>query len=305
MKNINKNISDKFHKIFQALCNVAGLLPVLTLLLIFIFIFFKAINFFLNENISSFFFGFDWEPPKVFGSLSMIFSSVYVSLGALFLAFPVAICCAIFCSEFSSNRTILIKRIIRYLMLVLASIPSVIYGLLGLSLLLPIMGYSMGLAIIVLSVMLLPTLANVSYDSLRAIPQELKDASIALGATKTETIWKIILPSAKSGIALSVFLAFGRAFGEAMAVRMLIGNTQSFPNISIEKFFGLLSPSRTLSSGIMTDIENVNSERHLGALFATALLLLLINIIVNIISRTLISKRSSSKAFSKVIESTN
>jgi phosphate transport system permease protein len=181
-----------------------------------------------------------------------------------------------------------IREIVRPCIDLLVGIPSVVYGLIGMVFLVPLIreqlgppGYSLLAAMVVLILMTIPTIVSVSEDTLRAVPTKYKEASLALGATKWQTIWHVILPAAKSGIISAVILGVGRAIGEAMAIYMVIGNSFSIPK-------SLLDPSRTLTSNIVGQIEEAAlGSTHIHALFGTGIILLVFIFIFNSISFTL------------------
>ena len=179
------------------------------------------------------------------------------------------------------------KKIIQIAIQILAGTPSVVYGLIGIAVVVPWIqklsqgsGYSILAAIIILSIMILPTIVSISQDAIQSVPSELKQASLALGATRFQTILKVILPVARPGIITAIVLAISRAFGEAMAVKMVTGNIQTMPDCGADKWFGLLSPVRTLTTNIIMDIE-YSEGAHRQALFATGAVLFMVIMIVN------------------------
>lgn len=276
-------VNGLMEKVFFA----SAFIAVLSLFLITIYIFYNGLKLLKFVSVFDFLFGFDWEPvtQKLFGILPMIIASFYVTLGALIISVPLGIACALFLSEIASTRS---QKIIRPAVQLLAGIPSVVYGLLGLALIVPLIqkvfdvaGLSMLAAIIILSIMILPTIISISEDAIRAVPRQLKESSIALGTTKWQTIFGVILPASASGLITAVVLALGRAFGEAMAVKMVIGNTQTMPEFGPESLFGLLSLARTLTTNIIGDIEYAESGAHLDSLFATGAVLFIFIILVN------------------------
>lgn len=262
-------------------------IAVISLFLITVYIFYSGLKLFKFISPFDFLFGYDWEPvtQKLFGILPMIITSFYVTFGALIISAPLGIACAIFLSEIARPNT---QKIIRPAVQLLAGIPSVVFGLFGLTFIVPLIqmfadvaGLSIVAAIIILSIMILPTIISISEDVIRAVPKELKESSIALGTTKWQTIYGTILPASSSGLLTAVILALGRAFGEAMAVKMVIGNTQTMPDFGAESWFGLLSLARTLTTNIISDVEYAETGPHLYALFATGAILFLFIIITN------------------------
>ena len=279
-------------KIFFLSASVA----VLSLLLISIYVFYNGIQIFQVVSVSDFLFGTSWDPvtQKLFGILPMIISSIYVTFGALIISAPLGIACAIFLAEIAPARA---QEIIRPAVQLLAGIPSVVFGLFGLAFIVPLLqnlagvaGLSILAAILILSVMILPTIISISEDAIRAVPREIKESSIALGTTKWQTIYGSVLPASLSGLITAVVLALGRAFGEAMAVKMVIGNTQSMPDFSSSSWFGLLSLARTLTTNIIGDIEYAEPGPHMHALFATGAILFIFIILINGISHVFLRK---------------
>ena len=269
---------------------LSAFIAVLSLFLIAIYIFYNGGKLLLVVPLSDFLFGLDWEPvtQKLFGVLPMIISSFYVTFGALVISIPLGIGCAVFLAEIASPLSL---QIIRPAVHLLAGIPSVVYGLFGLALVVPMIqnmagvaGLSILAAIIILSVMILPTIISISEDAIRAVPKEIRESSVALGTTKWQTIYNAVLPASSSGLITAVVLALGRAFGEAMAVKMVIGNTQTMPDFSAESWFGLLSLARTLTTNIIGDIEYAEAGAHQDALFATGAILFIFIIVSNAIA---------------------
>lgn len=228
----------------------------------------------------SFLFGVSWKPgADVFGILPMILSSIAGTVGAIIIGVPVGILTAVFLSETASPR---LAMLVRPAVELLAGIPSVIYGFFGMLVIVPAIrgvfpehtiGDSLLAVILILSVMILPTIVSVTETSLRAVPNTFREASLALGATQTETIFKVTLPAAKSGILAGVILGVGRAIGETMAVIMVAGNVANMPS--------LLGTVRLLTTGIAMEMSYA-SGLHREALFAIGLVLFVFIMIVNL-----------------------
>jgi len=235
----------------------------------------------------SFLAGKDWYPSeKVFGLWPMIVGSVYVTLGAMVLGVPFGLACAIVLTEFSSKR---VRSVIKPVVELLAGIPSVVYGFMGVVILVPFIretlggpGLSVLAASIILGIMILPTIISISVDSLQAIPPSYREGSIALGATKWQTVKMVLLPAARSGIVASVILGMGRAIGETMAVIMVAGNAASVPG-------SLLAPVRTLTSNIALEMAYASGE-HRQALFATGVILFVIIMALNTVANVTSSR---------------
>ncbi len=245
-----------------------------------------------------------WDPVNgVFGAAPAIFGTLVSSAIALIIATPLAVGVSIFLSEFAPR---LLRRPVAFLVDLLAAIPSVVYGLWGIFVLLPVLrvyimpflrdtlhlgvlplfsgpayGPSMLAAGLILAIMVLPYVSSVSREVLMAVPRSQREAALALGATKWETIWGAVLPFAKSGIIGGVILGLGRALGETMAVTMLIGNR---PEISASLF----APGYTMASLIANEFSEASSDIHLSALMAVGFTLFVITVIVNGIARWLV-----------------
>jgi phosphate transport system permease protein len=280
----------------QGFAVACGILIILITISIIIFIASKGLRIFTTDgySITEFLFKSDWKPNKggepSFGSLSFILGSTVVSIGAVILSAPIAIALAVFVNVISSKVG---KRIIKPSLEILVGIPSVVYGWVGISVLVPAiksnfggMGFSMLAGILVLSLMILPTIATLSIDAITTIPQDHIEASYGLGATRWQTIYKIIVPGAKTGILTGVVLGIARAFGEALAVQMVIGNTVKIP----DNLFGSMS---TLTSVITMEMANtVGGTPENDALWTLALILLVISFIFIVIVRK-IEKRGA------------
>ncbi len=275
--------------LFEIIFRLSLIVTIISLALITIYIFVNGLQSFKTVNPANFFFGIDWNPNSFkspsFGILPMILASFYITFASLLLSAPIGIACAIFASELASGT---FKKFIQASVQILAGIPSVVYGLIGFSLLVPwigtlanVTGYSIMAAILILAVMILPTIVSISQDAIQSVPNELKQASLALGATRFQTIYKVVLPVARPGMITAVVLGISRAFGEAMAVKMVIGSIQTMPNLSPETWFGLLSPARTLTTNIVSDIEYASEGAHRASLFMTGAVLFIVVMIVN------------------------
>jgi phosphate transport system permease protein len=258
------------------------------LLLIAVFIFSKGLPAFSDINFFDFIFGTVWRPSReLYGIFAMIVGSISVTLVSMLLAVPLGITCAILLAEVAPDK---VRRFLRPAVELLVGIPSVVYGLVGLVLLVPIIreiggtGLSILAASIVLMVMVLPTIISISEDSIRAVPASYKEGALALGATRWQTIKGVILPAAKSGIGASIVLGMGRAIGETMAMIMVIGNSIAFPN-------SLLAQARTLTGNIALEITGATGV-HQSALFATGIVLFVFIMILNSIA-SIVFKRGS------------
>lgn len=258
------------------------------LVVITAFIFMEGTPIMFKYGFKSFLAGMDWYPTeKSFGLLPMIAGSLMVTFGALVIGVPLGLACAIFLTEFSSRRT---RRIIKPVIELLAGIPSVVYGFMGVIILVPFIRESLGgpglsvlAASIILGIMILPTIISISVDSLLAVPAAYREGSIAMGATRWQTTKMVLFPAARSGIVASIILGMGRAVGETMAVIMVAGNAVEVPG-------SLLAPVRTLTSNIALEMGYANGE-HRQALFATGVILFVIIMILNTIANATSSRR--------------
>lgn len=266
-----------------------GLLTVAFVLLITVFLVISGIPAIRNIGLFDFLFGKVWASAAAkpsYGILPFILTSVYGTCGAILIGVPVGIFCAAFLAKMAPEK---IGGIVRNVVDLLAGIPSVVYGLVGMIIIVPCVremfrlpdGANLFSAILVLVVMILPSVISVSETAIRAVPKEYEEASLALGATKTETVFSVILPAAKSGIATAVVLGIGRAVGEAMAVMMVAGNVANMP-----KLFGSV---RFLTTAVASEMS-YSSGLQRQALFSIALVLFLfimaINLILNLIIKT-------------------
>lgn len=217
----------------------------------------------------------------------MIISSFLVTFGALIVGGPLGLACATYLAEYAGKKR---KIFLKPALELLAGIPSVVYGFIGVVYVVPFVreffggsGFSLLSTSIVLGVMILPTVISISYDSLMSVPRQYREGSLAMGATKWQTIWRVIIPSAKSGILASFILGMGRAIGETMAVIMVAGNALKVPT-------SILDPLRTLTSNIALELADASGDHRLG-LFSTVIVLLVIIMILNYIANFVVRKR--------------
>ena len=225
------------------------------------------------------------------GSAVFIAGSLAVTVFAITVGGPIGIAVGIFLAEIAPARmTQLLKPAIE----VMVGIPSVVYGWLGLTLLVPLIrnhtsspsGFGLAAAGIVLSIMILPTVITLSEDAFRSLPPALKEGSLALGATRWQTITRVLLPSASSGLAVALILGIARAIGETLAIQMVIGNATQFPR-------GLFAPTAALTTEIVTDMPGATQGSLLEhSLFSMALLLLLIAMVLILLVRFVLRRRT-------------
>jgi phosphate transport system permease protein len=265
-------------KIIEKILLLVALSSVLILALITIFIFEQGLPLILKVGPRTFLLGDRWVPSHgSYGIFPMIVSSFWVTFGALALSIPLGLACTIFLKEWSPPSAGLVLRPAIHL---LAAIPSVIYGFWGLVVLVPLIrnhlggaGLSILSGSVILGFMILPTIISISEDSLRALPPTYKEGALALGATHWQTIWRVLIPAARSGIVASIVLGMGRAVGETMAMIMILGNSVKMPT-------SFLDSARTLTTNIGLEMAYASGD-HRQALFATGIVLFVIIILLN------------------------
>lgn len=250
-----------------------------------------------NINFADFFAGKTWmptaQPAPQFGVLPIILGTLMVSFAAIAIALPFALAAAVFLSEIADKR---LYKLLKPAIELLSGIPSVVYGFFGLIIVVPIVQKTFGLDVgetalsgaIILAIMALPTIITIAEDAMRATPDTLREASLALGANKWQTIYKVVIPHAKSGITAGVVLGIGRAMGETMAVLMVCGNAAVIPHT-------LLEPIRTIPATIAAELgEAPQGGTHYSALFMLACILFVLTLLINL-SVEYISKRKNLK----------
>ena len=265
-------------KIIEKILLLVALSSVLILALITFFIFEQGLPLISKVGPRTFILGERWVPSQgSYGILPMIVSSFWVTFGALALSIPLGLACTIFLKEWSPPSAGLILRPAIHL---LAAIPSVIYGFWGLVVLVPLVrnhlggpGLSILSGSVILGFMILPTIISISEDSLRALPPTYKEGALALGATHWQTIWRVLIPAARSGIVASIVLGMGRAVGETMAMIMILGNSVKMPT-------SFLDSARTLTTNIGLEMAYASGD-HRQALFATGVVLFVIIMLLN------------------------
>ena len=277
-------------KIYAYLCGI--IIIILTLSIMF-FIASKGLQTFITDkqSIKDVLLGLNWKPdantPK-YGALVFILGSTFVSVGAVIISAPIAIALAIFMNLISSKFG---KKVLQPALELFVGIPSVVYGWIGISILVPLiknsfggLGFSLLSGILVLSIMILPTIASLASDAISTVPRDYLEASYGLGATRWQTISKVIIPAAKNGILTGVVLGIARAFGEALAVQMVIGNSARIPA-------GLTDSTATLTSIITMDMANTATGTPWNnALWTLALILLVISFLFILLIRKIGSR---------------
>jgi phosphate transport system permease protein len=270
-----------------------GLVAIVILLAIFSLLIIQALPALRQIGLGEFFLKLRWNPTSYdkpsYGLLSQIVSSLMVTFGALVLAIPLGIASAAYIAEIASPR---LREIIKPVVEILAGIPSVVIGFLGIVLVGPSLARLFHLpnglnalnGSLLLAVMVLPTIISLSEDAIKAVPKMYKEASLALGANRWQTLWRVIIPSAFSGIIASIMLGLGRAIGETMTVLMACGNAAALPH-------SFLDPVRTMTATIAIELGEVPyGTLHYHALFVVGLILFMITFIVNLVAEFILSR---------------
>lgn len=278
-----------YDKFFRILVILSAFIVSVTILFIVLFIAKQGFHTFGEANPVEFFLRTNWNPPYSYGALTFIVGSFAVTFLALAIAGPIGAVGAVFVAKVAPRP---VYKIMRPALDFFVGIPSVVYGWVGLSLLRPFIqrvtgesGYGLLLAGIILGVMILPTVITIAGDSLRAVPKSIEKASYALGATRLQTTWRVLLPAAAPGLITALIVALTRAIGETVAVQMVIGNSPLFPT-------SLLSPASTLTSQIVTEMATTPfGSTWNDTLFFMALTLLLISLSMVVFIRLVVQRR--------------
>ncbi len=292
-----------YEKAIEKIIVLCAILSTLSVGLITIFIFHSGLPVLKEYGVFSFIFGMQWKPTNgEYGILPLIAGTLSVTFGALAIGIPTGIACAVFLVEILPET---FAKGFKSAIELLAGIPSVVYGFFGLAVLVPAIrtyilpiyqffrpeasttGFSILAGALILAVMILPTIVSISENSLAAVPQEYREASLALGANKRETIVKVLIPAAKSGILSSVILGMGRAIGETMAVLLITGNMPVVPK-------SMLDSAATLTGTIAMEMSYA-APTHQSALFAVGIVLFVIIMLLNILAQ-FIMKRMGGEA---------
>ena len=271
-----KNIKETGMKI---LFLITACTSILAVALICIFLFANGLPAIAKVGPLKFLLGTDWTPlSNEYGIFPMIVGSIYVTAGAIVIGVPIGILCAIFMGGFCPGR---LYKILKPAIELMAGIPSIVYGFFGLVVIVPIMqdlfggsGKSVLTASILLGIMILPTIIGVAESAIRAVPRSYYEGALALGATHERSVFKTVVPAAKSGITAGVILGIGRAIGETMAVMMVAGNQPVVPD-------SIFSGVRTLTTNIVMEMGYAQ-DLHREVLLATAVVLFLFILIINL-----------------------
>jgi len=270
--------------IIEKLIIICGLASIFFVILIFLFLLKEGLAVFNTVSPFKFLFGKSWYPisePAQLGILPLILGSLMVTVGAAIISIPIGVACALYIAEVAPTKT---KEILKAGIELLAAIPSVVLGFIGMVTLVPwvkaLFKLPTGLTAlsgsIMLAFMAMPTIVSIAEDALYSVPKTYKEGALALGATHWQTIWRVMLPAASSGILAAVMLGIGRVIGETMAVMMITGNAALIPH-------SILQPVRTLTATIAAEMgEAVVGSEHYFALFAIGIVLFVLSFAINV-----------------------
>lgn len=276
MKGKSRGIIEKYIEIGLMIC---AAMFIIAIIIISLFIFYRGVPLVTKVGLVDFIFNTNWLPTRgSFGIGAMFIGSLAVTFTSLLWAVPVGLLTAIFMAEIAPSK---VGQLMAELVSLLAGIPSVVYGFFGLIVIVPFVrdhfggnGLSVFTGALILGIMILPTIITISRDSILAVPEDYKINSLALGASHHQTIGRVILPAARSGIVSAVVLGMGRAVGETMAVVMVTGNSTIIPD-------SILSPVRTMTSNIVLEMGYATGD-HQAALFATGVVLFIFIVLLNL-----------------------
>lgn len=273
---------------------LAGVSAVAIIALIFLFLVKEGAPAFWRASLGSFF-GVRWYPiEEMYGLLPLLVGSLLVTVGAVVIAVPLGLVTAVYLGEFAPSWQ---REILKPFIEILAGIPSIVLGFLGWVALAPLlqdMGAATGLTAfsgsLLLAYMALPTIISITEDALYAVPKEYRDGSLAIGATQWQTVWRVVLPAARSGIVIAVMLGVGRAIGETMAVMLVTGNAANIPDVGPGMFF---EPVRTMTATIAAEMGEVaQGSTHYHVLFAIGIVLFVITFLINSLATWLVGGSS-------------
>jgi len=268
----------------EAFIRILGFSSIAFVVLIFLFLLREGTPLFFEVSLDNLF-SARWYPTfDLFGTLPLILGSILVTVTAIAIAVPLGVATAVYVREVAPGWA---REILKPLIEVLAGIPSVVLGFFGMTLLAPLVRETLGVATgltaftgaLLLAYMALPTIISVAEDALDAVPKSYRDAGLAMGATQWQTIWRVVVPAARSGIVVAVMLGMGRAIGETMAVMMVTGNAARMP-LSLDSIF---RPARTMTATIAAEMGEVaQGSTHYHALFGIGIILFVLTFVINL-----------------------
>lgn len=277
----------------EAVVRVAGVSTIGFVVLIFLFLLREGVPVFLKVPLNNLL-DTRWYPTfSLFGLLPLILGSVLVTVSAIVMALPLGVATAVFVREVAPGWA---REILKPMIEVLAGIPSVVLGFFGMTLLAPLVRKALGAptgltaftGALILAYMSLPTIISVAEDALDAVPKSYRDASLAMGATQWQTIWRVVVPAARSGILTAVMLGMGRAIGETMAVMMVTGNAARMP-LTLDSLF---RPVRTMTATIAAEMGEVaQGSTHYHALFGIGIVLFVLTFLINLAAASAIFQK--------------
>ncbi len=282
-KETQTNTRDWREVIIESLVRIAGVSAIVIIALIFFFLVREGFPTFFEVPLTDLF-SRRWYPIEdLFGLMPLLLGSFLVTIGAVVIAVPLGLATAVYLGEIAPTWQ---REILKPIIEVLAGIPSIVLGFLGWVALAPLiqnMGAPSGLTAftgsLILAYMALPTIISITEDALYAVPKEYRDGALAIGATQWQTIWRVVLPAARSGIVIAVMLGIGRAIGETMAVMLVTGNAANLPDLGISTFF---QPVRTMTATIAAEMGEVASgSLHYNVLFSIGIVLFVITFLIN------------------------
>ena len=299
---IQKNSAGRKEKLIEGVITAAGLSAVGIIGMIFIFLLREGLPAFVNVPPSEFL-STRWYPIEdKFGLLPLLVGSLLVTVGAVVIAVPLGILTAVYLGEIAPKWQ---RELLKPLIELLAGIPSIILGFLGWVVLAPLvqnLGAGTGLTAftgsLILAYMALPTIISIAEDALYSVPKEYRDGALAIGATQWQTIWRVVLPAARSGIVIAIMLGIGRAIGETMAVMMVTGNAANIPALGPGMFF---EPVRTMTATIAAEMGEVaKGSTHYQTLFAIGIVLFVITLLINTLAGALVGSQGKRRKGSQV-----
>lgn len=282
-------------RLIEAAIKSTGIATIVFVLLIFVFLLKDSLPLFGYTKQAASLLGTRWLPtsePEQFGLIPLLLGSLYVTVGAMVISVPLGLACAIFIAELAPQW---LRELLKPLVELLAAIPSVVFGALGVLLLGPWFAKTLDLPVgqfaalgsLLLAFMAIPTIVSVSEDALHAVPMALRAGSLALGATHWQSITRVVLPTARSGLIAAGLLGLGRAIGETMTVLMVTGNAAVIP----QGLKGFILPVRTMTATIAAEMgETAHNSTHYFALFFIGLLLFMITLVVNVVAELVVHR---------------